>query len=393
MGSDILKILYDIYYNVMLISSVVMLTMSALCFLTKLPKKDIFSMYRVVQYCWGISMFVWANQILFITFSNLRFNNLILATTINLICYYTATQLIGTSTLLLLTPKAKKANNSLIKRRLIWSGIYYAILIISFFLTENKSLRMNLLIIAVVIYVKELVAISMQLLRRYRYVLRMLENYYSEDVHKYIVWIRNGYLGCCVILLFAVFAVFTVQLTLVIFTIIGMTGLFLLFISFQNYKHYLYYIDDVSNIPSAENITEQNIADAEESEEDKKEDKMLDIRLSTKIGEMLQQWVDSKGFTESSITIMELSKEIGTNRTYLTRYINEKYNMTFRVWIASLRIAYSKELMEDDARNDNKMTILDIAMRVGYSTSSHFIKVFSELNNSVSPNKWRGDLK
>lgn len=189
------------------------------------------------------------------------------------------------------------------------------------------------------------------------------------------------------------FAVFTVQLTLVIFTIIGMTGLFLLFISFQNYKHYLYYIDDVSNIPSAENITEQNIADAEESEEDKKEDKMLDIRLSTKIGEKLQQWVDSKGFTESTITIMELSKEIGTNRTYLTRYINEKYNMTFRVWIASLRIAYSKELMEDDARNDNKMTILDIAMRVGYSTSSHFIKVFSELNNSVSPNKWRGDLK
>lgn len=43
------------------------------------------------------------------------------------------------------------------------------------------------------------------------------------------------------------------------------------------------------------------------------------------------------------ITIQDLSREIGINRTYLSNYINETYQTNFNGWINDLRIEEAKQ--------------------------------------------------
>ena len=53
----------------------------------------------------------------------------------------------------------------------------------------------------------------------------------------------------------------------------------------------------------------------------------------------------NKGFLSPRLTIIELCKIIGINRTYLSNYINNIYGSNFNLWINHLRIEEAKQLM------------------------------------------------
>ncbi|WP_289773330.1 helix-turn-helix domain-containing protein, partial [Phocaeicola sartorii] len=82
-------------------------------------------------------------------------------------------------------------------------------------------------------------------------------------------------------------------------------------------------------------------------------------------------------------TIQQLAAELGTNRTYLSDYVNSKYSLTFRNWIAQLRIDYSKRLLI----GNSALSINTIAEMTGYSYNN-FITVFTKMNR-ISPSQWR----
>jgi AraC-like DNA-binding protein len=46
----------------------------------------------------------------------------------------------------------------------------------------------------------------------------------------------------------------------------------------------------------------------------------------------------------SHLKITDFARDVGTNRTYLSRYINENYGMNFSTYINRLRLAEMKEL-------------------------------------------------
>ena len=82
--------------------------------------------------------------------------------------------------------------------------------------------------------------------------------------------------------------------------------------------------------------------------------------------------------------LKDLSDSLRTNRTYLSEYINSVYNMTFRDWIADLRIQYAKRCMQEHP----EQKILEISERSGFLSPSHFTKTFSE-KEGCSPARWR----
>jgi len=98
----------------------------------------------------------------------------------------------------------------------------------------------------------------------------------------------------------------------------------------------------------------------------------------------IRQWVAGKGFTEKGITVNQLASKLCTNRNYLSTYINTYKNKTFREWINELRIEETKILM----RQYPDMTINEIALQMGFTDKSLFIRRFTELTGK-SPKEWK----
>ena len=98
----------------------------------------------------------------------------------------------------------------------------------------------------------------------------------------------------------------------------------------------------------------------------------------------LKVWVEEKRFLQSGITIDDLTFQFGTNRSYLSEYINNVIGKTFRQWINELRIEEAKTLMQQYP----EMTLNEIALQVGYSDKSNFIRQFIKQIGS-SPNTWK----
>lgn len=57
----------------------------------------------------------------------------------------------------------------------------------------------------------------------------------------------------------------------------------------------------------------------------------------------LDEWVQNKGYLNSRLTIIQLSKIIGINRTYLSNHINKTYGLNFNLWLNHLRIEEAKK--------------------------------------------------
>ena len=56
-------------------------------------------------------------------------------------------------------------------------------------------------------------------------------------------------------------------------------------------------------------------------------------------------WVKAKAYTHEQFTLEELATRLYTNKTYLSTFIKDEYDMNFSSWVASLRIDEAKRIM------------------------------------------------
>ena len=54
-------------------------------------------------------------------------------------------------------------------------------------------------------------------------------------------------------------------------------------------------------------------------------------------GEQVKRWISEKRFLAPQLTIDDLAAEMGTNKLYMSRYINRKHGTNFSTWITKLR--------------------------------------------------------
>ena len=240
-----------------------------------------------------------------------------------------------------------------------------------------------------------------------------LENFYSEGTEGFMHWIsRNVYYvaaaGFCSSLLF-----FTPEIVHIIFLVLFTTGLIYVFVSFlymvDKYKGVGHAIQQaetlekesaapVSGNPVAEpaktNETtapeEPLAADSKPSDsgslvvprESEFEDKAsLTERL---LRENLDKWIMNAGYLNQGMTLEELASELMTNRTYLSGYINNTYNCTFKEFIYMLRIEAAIEIMMEDPN----ISVEDLGTRVGIPSASTFNRQFVK-QMGVTPAVWK----
>lgn len=102
------------------------------------------------------------------------------------------------------------------------------------------------------------------------------------------------------------------------------------------------------------------------------------------IKDRLETWIEQRGFLNARLTIIQLSKIIGINRTYLSNHINSTYGLNFNLWVNHLRIEEAKQLIKQSP----KRNLSEIAEQIGFTDLAHFSKQF-KLQEGVSPSEWR----
>ena len=102
------------------------------------------------------------------------------------------------------------------------------------------------------------------------------------------------------------------------------------------------------------------------------------------IEEKIRIWKEAGGMLRNGVTILDLSKDIGVNRTYLSHFINTKYESNFNHWINSLRIEEAQRRILEHP----EISLMDLAEQVGYSDMAHFSKQFKQIVG-IPPSVWK----
>ncbi|GIP19755.1 response regulator [Paenibacillus sp. J22TS3] len=75
----------------------------------------------------------------------------------------------------------------------------------------------------------------------------------------------------------------------------------------------------------------------------------------------------------SDVTIAQLAEKLGITPNYLSTAFHKKTGSTFTKYLTRLRIHRAKELL-----STTSLSVKDVALQVGYYSTRHFVKLFSE---------------
>lgn len=113
-----------------------------------------------------------------------------------------------------------------------------------------------------------------------------------------------------------------------------------------------------------------------------------DVPLETTIdllGQKLQIYIDEyHPWLNHSLTLQELATALGTNRTYLSEYLNNRLNTTFYDYINGFRIRYACQLLLSDPESQ----LANVSEQPGFNSLSTFRRAF-EKHVGTTPAKYR----
>lgn len=202
---------------------------------------------------------------------------------------------------------------------------------------------------------------------------RKLDNYFAEDMQQFMSWIKKSII---LAILTSVLS-FTTLLGGIIynyfFQVYVISANFYIAISFINYAS-MY-----GKLNSA------GVTDRERMETDTEKLKSSKTdNYEQLFGEQVKRWLSEKRFLAPQLTIDDLAAEMGTNKLYMSRYINRKHGANFSTWITKLRLEEAKNYMKENPNVKQE----EVAIHSGFSSSSYFSRVFSRFE-SMTPAAWR----
>lgn len=220
--------------------------------------------------------------------------------------------------------------------------------------------------------------LSRKLILTYRWAVRLFDDTHSEHIAAYIQWMSiftwwaviYG-VGCGLLTFLPDRYVFLWILSSIPFYIY----------LYCSYMNYLLFYEQVERI-----LEKETPKDIETVYAHKQIDELSHDQPSyhAYIKDRLTDWVASDGYTTPGLTIENLASTLATNRTYLSSYIKTTYHVSFREWIAEMRIGYAKEQLALHP----ELTVAAISEASGFLSLSYFTKIFTD-KEGCSPSKWR----
>ena len=126
----------------------------------------------------------------------------------------------------------------------------------------------------------------------------------------------------------------------------------------------------------------------EEKEEEDDKEELLGSIYDALYLQMEYLLNEKQIFRDADLRLDELALKLGTNRTYVSRLINNKANTNFCYYINSYRVEHAKKMLS--AKDGEPQTLDGIALESGFSSQSSFYRVFMMMEG-ISPAKYRAE--
>lgn len=205
---------------------------------------------------------------------------------------------------------------------------------------------------------------------------KLINNYFSDTEDRKLRWIKIiGIIGLVVSVVAVLFtfigkSYFLHNEMMLIIPSFFFTAVYFI-VGYQGHKQRLITIK-LHN----EESTETNLVN-----ESNKSD--IDIELKTKL---LLLFENENIVVQQDLRINTVAEMLNTNRTYISRLINDEFGMNFNEFVNRHRIKDAKKLILSD---DNKRYTLDyIAKKSGFGSVASFLRVFKEIEGTT-PGKFR----
>lgn len=356
------------------IAVVLMLFFVAYFFAAKTPEKPIFGNYVRSRRLMGVALLLLAANYSVHLFCGIRFSYHDMAILMNLSTYFLAYWLFS-SALTSLLDRFYLTRRRFVRHILYWLLFTALAGLLLIVFPKGTAQHVGLLLMALWLILYG-VYLARKLIQTYRRAVRLFDDTHSEHIAAYIRWMS----------IFTWWAVIY-GVSCGLLTFLPDRYVFLWILSsipfyiylFWSYMNYLLFYEQVESILEKEAPAgiEQVCPSTEEISEDSP-------NYHANIEKQLIVWLDSHGYTSPGLTIEDLALALGTNRTYLFAYIKSTYHVTFREWVAGLRIEYAKGLLMQHP----EMTISAISEASGFLSLSYFSKIFTE-KEACSPSRWR----
>ena len=107
------------------------------------------------------------------------------------------------------------------------------------------------------------------------------------------------------------------------------------------------------------------------------------IDLEAKIAPYVEKWVEKKLYCNPNLSIKEVAAQMGTNHNYLSQYLNNRLQLTFQLWLNTLRIEEAKIILLSEP-----LSVEEVGIRVGIPESYNFSRWFKNITGTT-PLKYR----
>lgn len=219
----------------------------------------------------------------------------------------------------------------------------------------------------------------------YRSAINDLRTYYSDVVENLMRWMPGVGFGIMIFMLSAPITCLCPRWIGINQLALGIIMMIYTFVCVINFS--LNYNKVAVAITPGDHEDNANLPENADNEDTMSSTTSLNDSLRDILHEKAQRWIERGGYRTPGITIEHVARDMGTNRSYLSRYLNELRHVNFYEWVAQLRIEEAQSLM----RTHPSMLIEQIASRVGFTSASTFSSTFKKIVG-ITPNKWRNQL-
>ena len=367
-----------IEYNLVLIGWVVGILLGLVLLFVRLPNSKVHVTYRKAKNTCALTLLLLGLEILFQWLIRFYFklDNPALSVSVYLFSFCVATLIFAAGFCTMLAPNyMDKKQRIILTSTLITYGIY---LLINNFVDNRRMQSIGILIACAILFI--ITCVSMfKCVVIYRHAIHELKTYYSDVVENLIRWMPGVGAGIMLLLLAAPITCLCPR----------WVGVYQLALGIVLFIYIFIYTIEFSFSYNTVAVAIHQQTEPGESQ-DPGDDTMKEgaTTLSVSLQEVIQgkeaRWREQGGYRTAGLTIEQAARAMGTNRSYLSRYLNEVRHMTFYEWIAQIRIDEAQSIM----LHDSESSIEQIASRVGFSSVSTFSSTFKKVVGE-SPVKWR----
>lgn len=371
----------NIEYNLVLIGWVVAILLGLILLLVKIPGDRAHVSYRRAKNTCALTILLFGLEMLFQWLIRFYFklNDVALSVSVYLFTNCMASVLLAVGFCVMLAPSLMVRKQRIIASLVVLLyGIY---LTVNYFIDNHRLQIFGILFGCLVLFILTCVSIY-KCVVIYRHAIKDLKTYYSDLVENLMHWMPGVGLGIMMFLISAPIVCLSPRWVGVYQLALGIAMFIYAFICTIEFSF------SYNKVAAAIHQTEEDLqyVDNQEYSEDsgKNEASSLSEPLQQVMQDKETRWREQGGYRTAGLTIDQAARAMGTNRSYLSRYLNEVKHMTFYEWVARMRIHEAQSIMLQEPETSMEQ----IASRVGFSSLSTFSVTFKKMVGK-SPVNWR----